>query len=60
VNPKFYKGTYPCWFLNKDKFLDAFEDEYKLISEFPALDKANIISEFKGFIFQKKSVYPEK
>jgi putative methyltransferase (TIGR04325 family) len=53
VNPQIYKGSYPCWFFNKEKFISAFLPEYKLVLEFDALDKANIASEFKGFIFQK-------
>jgi putative methyltransferase (TIGR04325 family) len=53
VHPKIYRGSYPCWFFNKEKFLSGMPAEYKLILEFDALDKANIPSEFKGFIFQK-------
>jgi putative methyltransferase (TIGR04325 family) len=53
VNPKIYKGSYPCWFFNEDKFISSLTKEYKLVLEFDALDKANIPSEFKGFIFQK-------
>jgi putative methyltransferase (TIGR04325 family) len=53
VNPKIYKGSYPCWFFNEEKFISSLTKEYKLVLEFDALDKANISSEFKGFIFQK-------
>jgi putative methyltransferase (TIGR04325 family) len=54
VNHEIYPGSYPCWFFNKEKFISDFDADYKLVLEFEALDKANIISEFKGFIFQKK------
>jgi putative methyltransferase (TIGR04325 family) len=54
VHPSIYKATYPCWFLNKKKFLDCFKAEYELILEFDAIDEANISSEFKGFLFKKK------
>ena len=54
VHPAIYKATYPCWFLNKNKFLEYFKPEYELIFEFDALDKANIPSEFKGYLFIKR------
>jgi putative methyltransferase (TIGR04325 family) len=53
VPPSIYKGSYPCWFFNRKKFIDWFSEEYDKILEFDALDKANIRSEFRGFIFQK-------
>jgi putative methyltransferase (TIGR04325 family) len=53
VNPKIYKGSYPCWFFNEEKFISSIRREYNLILEFDALDKANITSQFKGFIFRK-------
>lgn len=54
VHPSIYNATYPCWFFNKNKFLSYFDFEYELILEFDALDKANIPSEFKGFLFREK------
>lgn len=53
VNPKIYKGSYPCWFFNENKFVNYLMPSYKMIIEFTALDRANINSEFKGFIFRK-------
>jgi putative methyltransferase (TIGR04325 family) len=53
VNPKIYKGSYPCWFFNKTDFIARLSDSYKLQFEFNALDKANINSEFKGFLFKR-------
>jgi putative methyltransferase (TIGR04325 family) len=53
VHPKIYRGSYPCWFFNKEKFIYSISPEYKVVLEFDALDKANISSEFKGFILQK-------
>ncbi len=52
VNPRIYKGSYPCWFLNEDKFIAALSSHYKLVLEFDALDRANIKSYFKGFVFE--------
>jgi putative methyltransferase (TIGR04325 family) len=54
VHPSIYKSTYPCWFFNKKRFLSYLESNYKMILEYDALDKANIKSEFKGFLFQRK------
>jgi putative methyltransferase (TIGR04325 family) len=56
VHPGIYKGSYPCWFFNKDRFINRINNYYKLVIEFDALDEANIRSEFKGFIFQKKEL----
>jgi putative methyltransferase (TIGR04325 family) len=53
VNPKIYKATYPCWFFNKEKFVSFISNGYNIILEFEAIDKANLISEFKGFILQR-------
>jgi putative methyltransferase (TIGR04325 family) len=53
VHPKIYRGSYPCWFFNEEKFVAVITKDYKLVVEFDALDKANITSKFKGFIFQK-------
>jgi putative methyltransferase (TIGR04325 family) len=54
VNPRIYRGSYPCWFFNRQKFLSALSADWDLIIEFDALDKANIKSEFKGFLFSLK------
>lgn len=53
VPPSIYRASYPCWFFNEEKFVSFFSPEYKMIMEFPALDSANIKSEFKGFLFAK-------
>lgn len=55
VHPAIYKAKYPCWFFNKNKLINFMMPEYNLILEFDALDKANIRSEFKGFIFELKT-----
>ena len=54
VNPKIYPARYPCWFFNESRFLDFMGRNYDNILEFDALDRANIPSEFKGFIFRLK------
>jgi len=55
VHPTIYKASYPCWFFNEQKFKDFFNSEYQLVTEFNALDQANIPSKFKGFIFKRKN-----
>jgi putative methyltransferase (TIGR04325 family) len=53
VHPSIYNAKYPCWFFNRNEFKDFMLKDYELILEFDALDKANIRSEFKGFLFGK-------
>lgn len=52
VHPKIYKASYPCRFFNKEKFMNHMSQYYELIFELDALDKANIKSEFKGFLYK--------
>jgi putative methyltransferase (TIGR04325 family) len=54
VPSRIYKASYPCWFFNKNKFLNCFSENFNLVTEFDALDIANISSEFKGFVFSHK------
>jgi len=54
VHPKIYDARYPCWFFNEDRFLSQFFEKYELITDFNALDRSNIKSEFKGFLFRLK------
>jgi putative methyltransferase (TIGR04325 family) len=50
-----YSATYPCRFLNESKFIQVFEEHgYQRVEDFAALDKANIPSIYKGFIFVKE------
>jgi putative methyltransferase (TIGR04325 family) len=50
-----YTATYPCRFLDESKFRQVFEENgYKMVEDFVALDKANIPSIYKGFIFTHK------
>jgi putative methyltransferase (TIGR04325 family) len=54
VNPSIYNASYPCWFFNKQKLLSYLNADFELVLEFNALDKANIKSEFQGFLFTRK------
>lgn len=54
VHPKIYKATYPCWFFNEENFIRYFSKQYELITEFDSLDKANLRSVFKGYLFKIK------
>ncbi len=56
VNPKIYKGSYPCWFFNESAFLSYISASYEIITEFKSVDTSNIPSEFKGFILKKRKV----
>lgn len=54
VNPSIYKASYPCWFFNKSKFIEFMKSDYEIIFDFESLGRANIVSEFRGFLFRKK------
>ena len=53
VPSSIYKGNYPCWFFGEEKFFHFFESNgYDLIVDFNALDKVNIASKYKGFLYK--------
>lgn len=54
VNPKIYKASYPCWFFSESDFMAGIEKKYELLMKWESLDKANIKSEFLGFLFKIK------
>jgi putative methyltransferase (TIGR04325 family) len=54
VNPKIYKGGYPCWFFNESDFVSYISSSFEIITEFSSMDKANISSDFKGFILKNR------
>ena len=55
VPAQIYDASYPCRFFSEKDFLKYFEENhYELITDFDALDKANIPSDYKGFFFQRK------
>ncbi len=53
VDPRIYRASYPCWFFNRSKFLSYFHPDYQKVLEFEAADRANVKSEFRGFLFSK-------
>jgi putative methyltransferase (TIGR04325 family) len=55
VPPSIYKASYPCWFLNKEKFMSNLGQEYDLVLSFNSLDESNLKSEYMGFIYCLKS-----
>jgi putative methyltransferase (TIGR04325 family) len=54
VNPSIYKASYPCWFFNKQKFLDFMQTKYDILLTFNSKDWSNVKSEFLGFLFKRK------
>lgn len=54
VPPSIYPASYPAWFLNRKKFVGYFQEKYHLISEGDGVDKVNLESDYKVFIFQSK------
>lgn len=55
VSPDIYEASYPAWFFDLETFKEFFSKNYDLLAEFDSLDRANIPSVFKGFIFRLKS-----
>ncbi len=54
VPPWIYEASYPCWFLSRSRFFDCLSPRYGLMTEFICPDKANIPSEFRGFLFKSQ------
>ena len=55
VPSSIYKASYHCRFFARTSFVKFFEDNgYELMYDFDALDKVNIPSEYKGFVFKYK------
>lgn len=60
VPESIYKASYPSWFLNERKFVNAFSKKYELINEFDSkFDpkerlEDGVMSYRKGFVFKRK------
>jgi putative methyltransferase (TIGR04325 family) len=60
VPPSIYIASYPAWFLNEQKFVNAFAAGYSLITEFDSkFDPEEILDGQrcyrKGFVFKRKA-----
>jgi putative methyltransferase (TIGR04325 family) len=54
VPPEIYEASYPARFFSEEKFLRFFSGNYDLLADFETADRANIRSDFKGFIFRRR------
>jgi putative methyltransferase (TIGR04325 family) len=54
VPPSIYPASYPAWFLNRNKFLNYIQEKYNTIIECDGVDKVNLESDYKIFVFQRK------
>lgn len=57
VDPTIYDASYPCWFLNKEKFLNIITDSYELHAAFNSSHQISLDLEkinYEGFIFRLK------
>ena len=57
VPPEIYAATYPCWFLNKGKFMETCLKRYTLDGEMSALDVHvldGIAHHSRGYLFKRK------
>ena len=57
VSQKIYKASYPCWIFNEKKFVDFFNDKYKLAVDFIAhegttVDLKDVQAIYKGYLFE--------
>lgn len=61
VPPSIYEASYPCWFFNKQFFIDFFHSKsYKLIEEFESIDGKGKECIFKGMILKKNDSSTKK
>lgn len=61
VPSEIYNASYPAWFLNEQKFLEALLPQYRLIRELPdTIDGENFVDGLrcyrKGFYLQRRSL----
>lgn len=54
VPPSIYTASYPCWFFDQNRLLNYFQNKYKLVEIFDALDGKSNEYKFKGFVLEKK------
>jgi putative methyltransferase (TIGR04325 family) len=55
VPPHIYDASYPCWLLNRKKFLDFFDPFYEMVADFKsglAIRVGTEIIPYEGFIFR--------
>ena len=55
VNPKIYPLSCPSWFFSARKFHDYLNENYEIIFDYPCLDRANVSSEYRGFLLKFKN-----
>jgi putative methyltransferase (TIGR04325 family) len=55
VPPEIYDASYPCWFFARAGVLRHFSGNYRLVTEWPGFDEANIAAEFRGLFLERKS-----
>lgn len=56
VPPQIYEARYPSWFLHEEKVLEVFKENYELMLDFESpIDKANVPSVYKGYLFKRKN-----
>lgn len=55
VPPEIYDASYPCWFLNIEKFISVISSKYYLLYYFKNDENANIMNTFfQGMLFKLK------
>jgi putative methyltransferase (TIGR04325 family) len=55
VGERIYPASYPCWFFDRARFLRIITERYRLVNEFPAIDRANLPVRYEAFMFERRA-----
>lgn len=53
VPPSIYSASYPCRFFDREKLLRPFGRDWRIVSEWPVFDQADIAAEYRGLALEK-------
>ena len=56
VPERICSGSYPCWFISRNRLMAHFSRNFRLLAEFRALDEGNTPVECRGFLFERETV----
>jgi putative methyltransferase (TIGR04325 family) len=55
VPPSIYDASYPCWFFDRDKLIDGFGSDWRVIDEWATDDYVDIDAEYRGLVLERIS-----
>lgn len=53
VGERIYPASYPCWFFGEG-FMRIVTERYRLVNEFPAIDRANLPVRYEAFLLERR------